>query len=328
MFISLNLKRKNNDYIYILIIVIYNIITKFNSHGKNKSHNLIFKMSMFIFYIFEKIIFKNKSNTQLPLKTINFRKLILILSSNIFILLFIYIKMKIKKDDLFGNPFMIFFMDMIFIKKRIYSHHYLSFFINAIVFILIYKFHYLNEFDNKKIEFIIYIISILLLSYCYCFSYLLVKQINTIYFTSIFFLMALMALSEALYKYNKMIRIFKTFNFGVIELIYYILGNILYQFCKCQILIKYDVTHFITINTIVFLLYISKKIDYLYIFIFLISSMIYLEIIELHFCELNKNLKNEIIKRGESELFRITKDPLTENDSESENAQGTDYIKF
>ncbi len=210
--------------------------------------------------------------------------------------------MKINKNDFLGNSFMIFFMDMIFIKKNIYSHHYLSIFINTIVFFIIHS----NKLANKKIyQIVIYNIQILLISYNYCFSYLLLKQINRIYFTSIFFLMALMALSEFLFRYKEMMETFHTFNFGILKLIFYILGGVCYNYCKCQILIKYDVTHFIIVNALLYLINFKSIFEIIYIIIFTISSMIYLEIIELHFCGLDYYLKNEIIKRGHKELLEI-----------------------
>ena len=271
-------------------------------YNTNNTQILLFKMSMFIFYIFEKNISKNKSNTETPVETTNYKKIIFILCSNIFILLYIYMKMKINKNYFFGNSFMIFFMDMIFIKKKIFSHHYLSIFINTIVFFIIHS----NKLANKKLyQIVIYNIQILLISYNYCFSYLLLKQINKIYFTSIFFLMALMALSEFLFRYKEMMETFHTFNYGILELIFYILGGVCYHFCKCQILIKYDVTHFIIVNALLYLINISKVFEIICIIIFTISSMIYLEIIELHFCGLDYYLKNEITKRGRKELHEI-----------------------
>ena len=301
MFISFNVKGTKFLLLYFLVLLLYNIITNTMNNAKF-IHHLLFKMSMFIFYIFEKIISKNKSNIELSsVEKSNYQKIILILCSNIFILLYLYMKMKIK-NYLFGNSFMIFFMDMIFIKKKIFSHHYLSIFINTIVFFLIQA----NQISNKNIlQIVIYNIQILLISYNYCFSYLLLKQINRIYFTSIFFLMGLMALSESLYRYKEMIGIFHTFNFGILELIFYILGGVCYHFCKCQILIKYDVTHFIIVNALLYLINTSKVFEIICIIIFTISSMIYLEIIELHFCGLDYYLKNEIIKRGHKELHEI-----------------------
>ncbi len=303
MFISFNVKGTKALLLSFLVLLLYNLMTHFKINNTNKLHNLLFKMSMFIFYIIEKIISKNKSNSELSsVEKSNSTKIILILCSNIFILLFVYMKMKINKNDFLGNSFMIFFMDMIFIKKNIYSHHYLSIFINTIVFFIIHS----NKLANKKIyQIVIYIIQILLISYNYCFSYLLLKEINRIYFTSIFFLMALMALSEFLFRYKEMMETFHTFNFGILKLIYYILGGVCYQFCKCQILIKYDVTHFIIVNTLLYLINFKSIFEIIYIIIFTISSMIYLEIIELHFCGLDYYLKNEIIKRGHKELDEI-----------------------
>ena len=301
MFISFNVKGKKFLLLYFLVLLLYNIITKKMNNAKF-IHHLLFKMSMFIFYIFEKIISKNKSNIELSsVEKSNYQKIILILCSNIFILLYLYMKMKIK-NYLFGNSFMIFFMDMIFIKKKIFSHHYLSIFINTIVFFFIRTKEFLNE---NILQIVIYNIQILLISYNYCFSYLLLKQINRIYFTSIFFLMGLMALSEFLFRYKEMMETFHTFNYGILKLIFYILGGVCYHFCKCQILIKYDVTHFIIVNALLYIINISRVFEIIYIIIFTISSMIYLEIIELHFCGLDYYSKNEITKRGHKELHEI-----------------------
>ncbi len=119
MFISFNVKGTKALLLSFLVLLLYNLMTHFKINNTNKLHNLLFKMSMFIFYIIEKIISNNKSKTELSsVEKSNSTKIILILCSNIFILLFVYIKMKINKNDLFGNSFMIFFMDMIFIKKK------------------------------------------------------------------------------------------------------------------------------------------------------------------------------------------------------------------
>ena len=117
--------------------------------------------------------------------------------------------------------------------------------------------------------------------------------------------MGLMALSEFLFRYKEMMETFHTFNYGILKLIFYILGGVCYHFCKCQILIKYDVTHFIIVNALLYLINTSKVFEIICIIIFTISSMIYLEIIELHFCGLDYYLKNEIIKRGHKELHEI-----------------------
>ena len=49
----------------------------------------------------------------------------------------------------------------------------------------------------------------------------------------------------------------------------------------------------------------KKIIQYILIIICIIFSLIYLEIIELHFCNLNLNLKKNISKREENENIKV-----------------------
>ena len=63
------------------------------------------------------------------------------------------------------------------------------------------------------------------------------------------------------------------------------------------------------------------KINLITLIISLISSLIYLELIELNFCGLNKYLSENIIKRGENEMKELEEIELKikkeENDNEN-----------
>ena len=63
------------------------------------------------------------------------------------------------------------------------------------------------------------------------------------------------------------------------------------------------------------------KINLITLIISLISSLIYLELIELNFCGLNKYLSENIIKRGENEMKELKEIELKiekeENDNEN-----------
>ena len=63
------------------------------------------------------------------------------------------------------------------------------------------------------------------------------------------------------------------------------------------------------------------KINLITLIISLISSLIYLELIELNFCGLNKYLSKNIIKRGENEMKELKEIKLKiekeENDNEN-----------
>lgn len=70
-------------------------------------------------------------------------------------------------------------------------------------------------------------------------------------------------------------------------------------------------------SLIVYWLYVGNYyISVVLIIIFnIISSMIYLEIIELNFCELNKNLKTKICNRGDYEMSIDSKEVNQSNSS-------------
>ncbi len=73
------------------------------------------------------------------------------------------------------------------------------------------------------------------------------------------------------------------------------------------------------ITTVIFEMIIKKDFNHLNIILLLLSiifSLIYLEIIILNFCDLNKNIKENIIERGKNE---IVKELISDSESENNN---------
>ena len=73
------------------------------------------------------------------------------------------------------------------------------------------------------------------------------------------------------------------------------------------------------ITTVIFEMIITKDFNHLNIILLLLSiifSLIYSEIIILNFCDLNKNIKENIIERGKNE---IVKELISDSESENNN---------
>lgn len=313
MIISFNGKGLKELMIYLLIILLYRI-TSVISTLFEKNENSSLQMTMLIIYITERFVLPKEQNMNYKFNKSNIIKIILILSSNILFLNFFYLVNKIQYNDfLYADLIMIFLIDGFFFHKKIYSHQYLSIFINLIFFIYTYLYYYFYKY-SKLISisyFILLIFKIIIQSYCYCFSYLLIKKINTKYFTSIFLLIGLFGFTKFLYGFKDIMQFF--INGGlkgnIFQLIIYSFREIVYNFCICKILLKFNAVHFVTIDTlcyiIIALLNGFLNIEIFSSCIFIISSMIYLEIIKLHFFGFDKNLKDEIALRGDIEFNSI-----------------------
>ena len=193
---------------------------------------------------------------------------------------------------------MLFFLiiDIIFFNNQRYSHQILSISIISILSIFLF-FLYFHIYKYYTFLFI-------LSNYSYAFSLLLVKYINTKYFISVYifgFIFGLIELILLLIK--KSIH----FNFHWIDILLYfgLIGN---YYLFYYIIYKLSPTHAIITEgisilfSIMFLSFFINRIILLIVSIFaIISGLIYLEIIELNFCNLNLNSKNNIYNRGKKE---------------------------
>ena len=148
----------------------------------------------------------------------------------------------------------------------------------------------------------------LLGEYCYAFFFLLLKYINTTYFINIYLLASIIGILNICIQLPSFIS--SDVKFQSIYLFYYlfyILIMIIYYYCRFTIIKNLGPIHSTIIYTISYCIIVLYSInslpynDIIYLFLCLFSLLIYLEIIELNFCGLNKNIKTKIEERGKIE---------------------------
>ena len=229
MLISINLKKECKYILYFIPISLIQIILEPISLIKNDINYQLIKsfsmISMIIIYIFEKFLNKSKleKNNYYNLKNY-VPHIILILSSIIFYICYLYLFNSYNKEYEWQNIFIIIsiiLIDMKLIKKTIYSHHYLSFTFNFISLILIIccimKIK-LDLFNN------------ILIGYCYSFHILILEHINLKYFISIYLLGSINGLSELIFYLIKLFYYQSHINFEklIFKILYYIIYVIYY----------------------------------------------------------------------------------------------------
>ncbi len=307
MLISINLKKECKYILYFIPISLIQIILERTSLIKNDINYQLIKsfsmISMIIIYIFEKFRNKSKFEKNDYYNLNNYvHHIILILSSIIFYICYLYLFNFCNKEYKWKNIFIIIsiiLIDMKLIKKTIYSHQYLSFIFNFISLILIIC-------SNLKIKLDLF--NNILIGYCYSFHILILEYINLKYFISIYLLGSINGLSELIFYLIKLYYSQSHINFEnlIIKIIYYII-YVIYFYLFYFILQKMGGIHSLLIYyTIYFLLsnffiYFILLYNIIYIFT-IISGLIYLEIIEINCCGLNKNSKKNIQIRSNEEI--------------------------
>ena len=206
-------------------------------------------------------------------------------------------------DILFEIPFLI-LLNIFFHKKTFYSHHLFSMIINGILSILILLLYY-NELKH------FYISTLFLFLDCYCYSFylLLIEYLNYKYYISIYLLGSLVGISR--FFYFIILIIMRNIHFEKIEyrMILIFVNYIINQYLYFTIIIKCSPIHAIIgecISMILVTLFIEQKttnkiIFIILSFIYLFSTLVFMEIIELNFCNLNNNLKIKIESRANKE---------------------------
>jgi len=325
------------ELIYILFYIPPFFIRSFLDNKILKDNNSIngiidklAKICLIIFYIIEKIKLqstdKKRRNNELEIsnnplikykKQIQKRNSCLSISLLIFSIIFDLISLKS------GNYFIIdiskyseigifLFVDIIFFTKKFFSHHIISVIIIIIIFFIELIF---NFYQNKNI--LLQLTAIILYNYSYSFSRLLLKYINTKYYISIYLMGSLIGISQFIY----LIIFTKDIIFGdkYFSFIIYFISCLILHFIYFKVLSELNPIHTLLCYKIPEFFYSLINTDTLYYSILiniicLISCLIYLEILQLNFCGLNKNLKTNIYKRGIVDFQNINLSFINPND--------------
>ena len=222
---------------------------------------------------------------------------------------------KFKIDNLFVIEhynvvfFLLVFIELIFFKKYIYSHHIISI---IITFIIVIYYRCINDFKFTYLYFI-------LQCYCNCFCFLLIKYISTKYFINIYLLGSLIGIPGLIQFYRS--SFFKEIKENILFYVLLFILFVFHNFIYCVVIFKIGVIVAIIPNSISsFIIQIiigNFKIYEIVLFVlFFISCLIYLEILELKFWGLNKNITKNIIERGKDEInidLRMSDASLTSN---------------
>ena len=228
----------------------------------------------------------------------------------------------------------------IFLSKKItpvgHENHIISISINILFALIILYLE--NSFSFSET------IYFLLQTYSYILSLFLIKYLNTYFYLSLFLIVSLTGFSNliiniifSIIKGSFQTTINSEFQLSSILILIY---NIVYLFCFYSIVLHIGTIHAITSKCISYFLVLFFDILFLdesenendedndeimselYLFIIsIISSLIYLEIIQLNFCGLNKNTQYSIDKRGKKEESDIENSLLRKNQIEYEISQ-------
>ena len=148
------------------------------------------------------------------------------------------------------------------------------------------------------------------------------KYINTTYFINIYLLASTIGILNVCVELPSFIKS-SDVTFQSIYLLY-LLIMIIYYYCHFNIIKNLGPIHSIMVYTISYCIIVLYSInsllyiDIIYLFLCIISLLIYLEIIELNFWGLNKNIKIEIDKRGKIETNILLSNTMTYINYDSE----------
>ena len=325
MLIGINV---NKSFIILVLMIILRYLTFLNNEA-----NVYFfcealgKNSMLVFFIIELILSKKERDTlnitcfqsNETIKEDNnnnckrIKMSILILVCLVFQSIYFFLEIEQYLDVLPIPCFILFLTDKIIFNRNIYSHQILSIILTFIMFIILLIGIPIEES-----------VQLILVSFFGSFFLLEIKEINIQYFISIYFLWGLIGLNNliCLLFFGR----FKKEYFFDWRFYLELCSDIIYNYLYCRIIIKYSPKHsFFTdliIMQFIYLIIIFLEVGLglkVLIFLFyyfgsIISGLIYLEILELNFCGLNKNLEKNI------QIRAIIKNPeldLNENSIDS-----------
>ena len=312
MFISINI---NKEFFFILIFMGVNIILTYINNYLSKSINYYYfidnicKIFLILFFFFEKISSKKKRNSiyshneQIGI-VFSIKYTFILIFSLIFRSIYYhntYLLEKIKEIDYFIMTILfLMIIEILFFHQNFYSHQIIS----IIIICLIFLYHIYINLNTFKLYYII----IILQFYSKSFSYLLIKYLNINYFINIYFL----AFIHGLFGFIQLL--FKNENESLLKnndkhyfIALYVITMYINNFLYYKIIAKLGPIHAYMSDYISFLIFEKIFIEKFYILdilmiICIISCLIYLEIIILKFCNLNKNIREKIEERSNIEI--------------------------
>ena len=294
------------DLIYVPIFMIINLILfKINDYInikiKSEFMNHICDGFLIIFYIFEKYLVKGNNNEYefcIKINKTSYKMIILFICSIILLCIdnysFIYDTNISEMEDLITTILFLILIEFIFFDKIFYRHQILS----IIIIILSHIFLFVKKYieSSLKIYYILYILQF----YCYSFSLNLIKYINTQYFISIYLLGSIhgifLLIQDLIQKSYLNFPQLSLFN-----ILFIIFSN---NFLYYKIIEKLGPIYLFMSELISYFIFREKKSNIISIIInllLIISCSVYLEILELNFCNLNQNTKKNIENRAEQE---------------------------
>ena len=334
MLISFSFKK--NIFFYIPFFVLYYYARKYLMDEIKKGNNsieLIRYLShpfLILIYFFEnnlsklnkeaeeneiktkKLVFRSENEVSLNIimkKKLKIREITLIICLLILNLIphIINLNRKISLNDYHLDFLILFLINHICFNNNIYSHQLFSILLNTFfLFFIIYNDLQIKNYYKEILN--------ILVKYSTYFSYLLIKYIKIRYFISVYLLGTIEGICTLLIYlikqkvYNLQIFVFHKSQIFISILIFLLI--FLFNFFKYKIINEFDPFYYFIFNCLPYYIYfyltnqnINKEI--FSFIIILISSFIYLEIIELNFCGFNKNLKKYIKHRGRYEVDSI-----------------------
>ena len=320
------------DFMYCLFMIIFHLSTKIIENSKlilknnYKVIKILSQISVIFVFIIEKKYTKNFiTNTKSP-NYQNFKKYLfpkykiipLIIFSIIFDFLANYseIHNTMRFFAYYGNVLIAILIELILFKKEIFSHHYISIFIYFIIIIF-----FLYTFYIHLVSLILFLINFILNGYCFYFSLFLIKYLNTNYFCSVYLLGSFIGIERLLFQiFIKKQSLLISFTFSknnllLINILYLIL-RFLYYYIYYIIILKLEPIYLyvnecilLLISQVIIKAYYVHKISNIGLIIStiitIISCFIFTEVLELNFCGLNKNIKNNIIIRSENNYISM-----------------------
>ena len=274
--------------------------------------------SLLIFYFIEKKLTKiNKREIFFKEKRCFNKKIIFILFSMIFFIIYNYLNIffNLKKQKIYKirkriQIFFLFLNNSLFFEKTIYSHHIFSI---IIIFIIL-----IDQIIIIKLQIMNHLITNMITNFCYAFSILLMKYINYTYFVSIFLLGSILGLIEFIMELLNILmknsNLIKEYNsiYNKLWIFILFLAHLSIHFMFFYLIMKFNPIHSYMCSCFAYTIYNliidfkNQSITELIIDIIMVfSCMVYLEIIELNFCQLNYNLKKKIEDRSVKEIEKM-----------------------